>query len=42
MEAMGDGTPARQPSPDDWQCPICCDLIYKPCVNVCGHLFCFW
>lgn len=26
----------------DWTCPICCELLYKPCANACGHLFCFW
>ncbi|KAK9865539.1 hypothetical protein WJX84_006645 [Apatococcus fuscideae] len=24
------------------QCPICFDLLYKPCVNSCGHVSCFW
>lgn len=27
---------------DEWKCPICFDLLHKPCVNVCGHVFCFW
>lgn len=27
---------------DDWKCPICLELLYKPCVNTCGHVFCFW
>lgn len=26
----------------DWQCPLCLELLYKPCVNECGHVFCFW
>ena len=27
----------------DFTCPICCELLYKPSVNVlCGHTFCFW
>jgi len=29
--------------PDDWKCPLCLDLSYKPTVNsLCGHTFCFW
>ena len=27
---------------EDFSCPICCELLYKPCVNACGHTFCFW
>lgn len=27
---------------DNWSCPICFDLLYKPCANACGHVFCFW
>jgi hypothetical protein len=23
-------------------CPICRNLLYKPCINSCGHAFCFW
>lgn len=26
----------------DWSCPICCDLAFRPAVNACGHVFCFW
>jgi hypothetical protein len=33
---------ARGCDEDDWRCPICFEMIYKPCVNVCGHTFCFW
>lgn len=29
--------------PEDWRCPTCLDLAYKPAVNsACGHVFCFW
>ena len=26
----------------EWSCPVCLDTLYKPCVNVCGHVYCFW
>ena len=26
----------------DFSCSICHSLLWKPCVNVCGHAFCFW
>jgi hypothetical protein len=26
----------------DFNCAICLELLYKPCVNHCGHTFCFW
>ncbi|CAI5526658.1 unnamed protein product, partial [Closterium sp. Naga37s-1] len=29
-------------SMDDFLCPICRDLVFKPVVNACGHVFCFW
>ena len=29
-------------SMDDWECPVCCELLYKPVVPPCGHPFCFW
>ncbi|KAL9185575.1 hypothetical protein ACHAXT_003352 [Thalassiosira profunda] len=25
-----------------FKCGICLELQYKPCVNACGHSFCFW
>ena len=27
---------------EHFDCGICQDLTYKPCVNECGHSFCFW
>ena len=49
-ERSGDGT--RPPSAGaaasvgfekhDFSCSICSDLLWKPCVNECGHAFCFW
>lgn len=27
---------------DDWRCAICLELLYKPCINTCGHAACFW
>ena len=26
----------------DTLCPICHEHLHKPCVNECGHTFCFW
>ncbi|KAI8465902.1 MAG: hypothetical protein J3K34DRAFT_524964 [Monoraphidium minutum] len=26
----------------EWHCPICLALLYKPCINTCGHAACFW
>ncbi|KAK9863831.1 hypothetical protein WJX84_000104 [Apatococcus fuscideae] len=37
-----DSTEQSSPQLDDWRCPICYDLLYKPCVNSCGHVSCFW
>ncbi|CAK9141533.1 unnamed protein product [Ilex paraguariensis] len=28
--------------PDEFQCCVCLDLLYKPVVLGCGHLSCFW
>lgn len=28
--------------PDDFQCCVCLDLLYKPVVLACGHISCFW
>eukprot|EP00252_Welwitschia_mirabilis_P020917 TRINITY_DN5234_c0_g1_i1.p1 TRINITY_DN5234_c0_g1~~TRINITY_DN5234_c0_g1_i1.p1 ORF type:complete len:486 (+),score=92.79 TRINITY_DN5234_c0_g1_i1:235-1692(+) len=27
---------------DEFLCGICLDLVYKPIVQSCGHIFCFW
>eukprot|EP00667_Euglena_gracilis_P003204 EG_transcript_3212 len=27
---------------DDFKCSICLYLWHKPCINSCGHAFCFW
>ena len=27
---------------EDWHCPVCRDMLCKPVVNACGHVFCFW
>jgi hypothetical protein len=27
---------------DQFSCPVCRDILYKPSANKCGHLFCFW
>ncbi|KAK9824211.1 hypothetical protein WJX72_008568 [[Myrmecia] bisecta] len=27
---------------DDWNCPVCMEVLHKPAANVCGHVFCFW
>ncbi|XP_047330788.1 E3 ubiquitin-protein ligase PRT1-like [Impatiens glandulifera] len=28
--------------PDEFQCFVCLDLLYKPVVLACGHISCFW
>ncbi|PHU21344.1 hypothetical protein BC332_06451 [Capsicum chinense] len=28
--------------PDDFQCCVCLELLYKPVVLGCGHIACFW
>lgn len=28
--------------PEPFHCIICLELVYKPIVHACGHLFCFW
>ena len=30
------------PSIDDWRCPVCLEMLCKPVVGACGHVFCFW
>ena len=34
---------ATPPDVQDWQCGVCLELLYKPCVAPpCGHIHCFW
>ncbi|CAA0819877.1 E3 ubiquitin-protein ligase PRT1 [Striga hermonthica] len=28
--------------PDEFQCCVCLDILYKPVVLACGHISCFW
>ena len=43
MEAIGGETEEVGPSAcSDWDCAVCCELLYKPVVPPCGHPFCFW
>ncbi|KAL3812358.1 hypothetical protein ACJIZ3_013626 [Penstemon smallii] len=28
--------------PDEFQCCVCLDIMYKPVVLACGHISCFW
>ena len=28
--------------PSAFSCSICLELLYKPAVNTCGHVFCYW
>ncbi|XP_022761916.1 E3 ubiquitin-protein ligase PRT1-like [Durio zibethinus] len=28
--------------PDEFQCCVCLELVYKPVVLACGHMLCFW
>ena len=30
------------PSIEDWKCPVCLEMVCKPVVGSCGHVFCFW
>ena len=39
---FGAGAAAAVLAVEDFSCPICCELLFKPCVNACGHTFCFW
>lgn len=35
--------PSARPTDESaFHCAICMELLYKPCVNTCGHTFCFW
>lgn len=37
-----ESTTATALTAGDFSCSICMDFLYKPCVNSCGHTFCFW
>mmetsp|Transcript_30030 Transcript_30030/g.52006 ORF Transcript_30030/g.52006 Transcript_30030/m.52006 type:complete len:421 (+) Transcript_30030:172-1434(+) len=42
-QSIGDNKPAAGATdPSTFNCSICMELMYKPCVNTCGHSFCFW
>ena len=34
--------PAAMFNEEDFTCSVCLRLLHKPCVNGCGHAFCFW
>ncbi|XVF65135.1 hypothetical protein PTKIN_Ptkin09bG0222400 [Pterospermum kingtungense] len=39
-----EGTDSLLPEefPDEFQCCVCLELLYKPVVLACGHMSCFW
>ncbi|XP_058182269.1 E3 ubiquitin-protein ligase PRT1-like isoform X4 [Rhododendron vialii] len=36
------GVETDEEFPDEFQCCVCWDLLYKPVVLACGHISCFW
>ncbi|OMP03669.1 Zinc finger, ZZ-type [Corchorus olitorius] len=38
----GNDGPPPEEFPDEFQCCVCLDLLYKPVVLACGHMSCFW
>ena len=41
-QASAPSIEASAPSIDDWRCPVCLEMLCKPVVGACGHVFCFW
>ena len=42
MAAAAPERPERPADVEDWRCPVCMEMLCKPVVNDCGHVFCFW
>eukprot|EP01018_Ginkgo_biloba_P009929 Gb_06840 [translate_table: standard] len=43
MEGTSSGTAVEvDRSGEEFLCVICLELVYKPIVHACGHVFCFW
>ncbi|KAI8538000.1 hypothetical protein RHMOL_Rhmol09G0066800 [Rhododendron molle] len=36
------GVETDEEFPDEFQCCVCWDLLFKPVVLACGHISCFW
>ncbi|KAG5531290.1 hypothetical protein RHGRI_026041 [Rhododendron griersonianum] len=36
------GVETDEEFPDEFQCCVCWDILFKPVVLVCGHISCFW
>lgn len=43
MEVIQDRADTKEEEfPDEFQCCVCLDIMYKPVVLACGHISCFW